>query len=193
MESISIHAPARGATPRGLRFLWRRNFYFNPRTRTGCDVCPDTRHAMAGYFNPRTRTGCDKGLGQRLPGHSGVFQSTHPHGVRLTSIRRALTNLAFQSTHPHGVRRRVTTHGSRTFTFQSTHPHGVRHLDDLSGDGLNIISIHAPARGATRVVVQSVTPRGFQSTHPHGVRHELVCLLGVRGIISIHAPARGAT
>jgi len=35
----------------------------------------------------------------------GVFQSTHPHGVRL-SVREDMRpfHIKFQSTHPHGVR-----------------------------------------------------------------------------------------
>ena len=32
------------------------------------------------------------------------FQSTHPHGVRLGSIKRSDVEQVFQSTHPHGVR-----------------------------------------------------------------------------------------
>ena len=78
---ISIHAPARGATffrlgrhmasifqsthPHGVRHPVHVNFrgleYFNPRTRTGCDLRIGT---SSGHwnFNPRTRTGCDSCL-----------------------------------------------------------------------------------------------------------------------------------
>jgi len=78
------------------------------------------------------------------------------------------------------------------------------------------VSIHAPARGATRVegtpllvfrcfnprtrtgcdrlgVWLPLSPVPFQSTHPHGVRlGEDSFQCGLRGV-SIHAPARGAT
>ena len=84
--------------------------------------------------------------------HTGVlgFQSTHLRGVRLCvrSFRRVYL-LLFQSTHLRGVRQK------RTGQY---------------GDTL-IVSIHAPARGAT----QGMT------------------LVGAREVVSIHAPARGAT
>ena len=35
------------------------------------------------------------------------FQSTHPHGVRLSLRHNLLFNKWFQSTHPHGVRRGI--------------------------------------------------------------------------------------
>ena len=83
--------------------------------------------------------------------------------------------------------------------FQSTHPRGVRqanaHLIEAAP-----VSIHAPARGATRQAInirrqvkfQSTHPRGvrlknpaksacayrFQSTHPRGVRQQKLCTRG---------------
>ena len=56
----------------------------------------------------------------------------------------------FQSTHPHGVR--LCNHCSSHVInwFQSTHPHGVRHTTTISYDKETNVSIHAPARGATR-------------------------------------------
>ena len=79
-----------------------------------------------------------------------------------------------------------------------------------------IISIHAPARGATKRVrqlclcISDFNPRTrtgcddvkenqhffshkFQSTHPHGVRLEKWGVIKPFFDISIHAPARGAT
>ncbi len=58
-----------------------------------------------------------------------------------------------------------------------------------------VISIHAPARGATTSHVEDVdrTPV-FQSTLPRGERLDCkYCPLMFRELISIHAPARGAT
>ncbi len=85
---------------------------------------------------------------------------------------------------------------------------------ELYGYG-QMISIHAPARGATpsaRIVIpllifQSTLPRGerqvfiismvtyiiFQSTLPRGERLLLAAQDGFNLKISIHAPARGAT
>ena len=56
---ISIHAPARGATWTLGTGAKRSLPYFNPRTRTGCDVSRTTGLAAGINFNPRTRTGCD--------------------------------------------------------------------------------------------------------------------------------------
>ncbi len=61
--TISIHAPARGAT---YRFHSHPLLvYFNPRTRTGCDFHGIGAALEAADFNPRTRTGCDGGSGAR--------------------------------------------------------------------------------------------------------------------------------
>ncbi len=55
--------------------------------------------------------------------------------------------------------------------FQSTHPHGVR-PNGLGVYWCIIVSIHAPARGATRNVSDYKLSLWFQSTHPHGVRRK---------------------
>ena len=123
-----------------------------------------------------------------------VFQSTHPHGVRLLRF-----NVLF---HPFGVSIHAPTRGATHFIL------GVVELNDVSihaptrgatSDCANMVdktftvsihaptrgatncaaskfkhipvSIHAPTRGATNVnIYVSDTPK-FQSTHPHGVRH----------------------
>ena len=60
--------------------------------------------------------------------------------------------------------------------------------------GKIVISIHAPARGATTAFLKSgFSPNLFQSTHPHGVRLVYIISLHSFLCISIHAPARGAT
>jgi len=78
----------------------------------------------------------------------------------------------FQSTHPHGVRLIKAATLGEQIEFQSTHPHGVRLEWELGGHKHMYVSIHAPARGATPTQ-QSRQPGGpFQSTHPHGVRRQ---------------------
>jgi len=78
-----------------------------------------------------------------------------------------------------------------------------------------MVSIHAPARGATQprgrpALLECFNPRAragrdtntahtspisilFQSTRPRGARLEGVLIKHVFGLVSIHAPARGAT
>ncbi len=60
----------------------------------------------------------------------------------------------------------------RQIVFQSTRPRGARPVGGCSGHCMAEVSIHAPARGATR-------------------RHATVRRYGID--VSIHAPARGAT
>ncbi len=79
--TVSIHAPARGAT---------RN------TRA-----PDRRPAC---FNPRSRTGSDAVAAAPVP-PPPVFQSTLPHGERPSRDVFHIDDHVFQSTLPHGERR----------------------------------------------------------------------------------------
>ena len=99
-----------------------------------------------------------------------MFQSTHPHGVRLTHRGKTVNVLKFQSTHPHGVRRA----GSLTsFACSEVSIHAPTwgatpsKRDCLTKEP---VSIHAPTWGATRREPKARRADAFQSTHPHGVR-----------------------
>ena len=81
-----------------------------------------------------------------------MFQSTHPHGVRLSTLGKIF---------------------SCTDWFQSTHPHGVRHFYAKIKKEHERVSIHAPTRGATANEKIMAVGIKFQSTHPHGVRPDL--------------------
>ena len=127
--------------------------------------------ALYKSFNPRTHTGCDRFLA--IDGHLiTLFQSTHPHGVRLNSLSVL----------------------DPSFLFQSTHPHGVRHHVSLMKQKTSV-SIHAPTRGATRTCRIPLRHLAlvFQSTHPHGVRRLMSSSYHRVPAVSIHAPTRGAT
>ena len=56
-----------------------------------------------------------------------------------------------------------------------------------------LVSIHAPARGATFTRSRKLVLRGFQSTHPMRGATCTGCNVYRDRLISIHAPARGAT
>ncbi|CFX74670.1 Uncharacterized [Syntrophomonas zehnderi OL-4] len=117
---VSIHAPARGATavskPRSARHTG-----FNPRTRTGCD--PAERwlvQVQRGVSIHAPARGATREKGQAFI-EGPMFQSTHPHGVRLRYlIPRCTRRKLFQSTHPHGVR--PDTYGLRVCSFSSFNP-----------------------------------------------------------------------
>ena len=80
LQFISIHAPAWGATVRSSRkVLCALNF--NPRSRMGSDN-NDIQHSVPdSHFNPRSRMGSDHphDVFQYV---SSIFQSTPPHGER---------------------------------------------------------------------------------------------------------------
>ncbi|SHL13149.1 hypothetical protein SAMN05720764_10842 [Fibrobacter sp. UWH5] len=97
------------------------------------------------------------------------------------------------------------------FVFQFTHPRGVRYLTSAVL-ALEMVSIHAPTRGAIKTIgyitlvvsFNSRTHAGcdtpncpcsmlsrFQFTHPRGVRSRQLLAMSAAGV-SIHAPTRGA-
>ena len=56
--AISIHAPVKGATDRGLHFQ-TASVDFNPRSREGSDRTGATAVPILADFNPRSREGSD--------------------------------------------------------------------------------------------------------------------------------------
>ena len=56
---ISIHAPAKGATELIMQSDWTVQ-YFNPRSREGSDATQDGAIMDLADFNPRSREGSDK-------------------------------------------------------------------------------------------------------------------------------------
>ena len=78
-----------------------------------------------------------------------VFQSTHPHGVRLRDRGIQSRSELFQSTHPHGVRHQLNIHDYDKECFNPRTRTGC----DLALPRTEVesqnVSIHAPARGAT--------------------------------------------
>ena len=168
-SGVSIHAPAWGATDMHKWTLIHLSC-FNPRTRVGCDKVGIDRTETVGRFqsthprgvrrwraalpvsavcfNPRTRVGCD-GDGRNSYVHDGCFNPR----TRVGCDKHTFTGFA------------------SPFSFQSTHPRGVRHFKTHRAFHKIIVSIHAPAWGATII----------QLNNSHYI------------VVSIHAPAWGAT
>ena len=145
-----------------------------------------------------------------------LFQSTRPHGARHRAAglslrgwpvsihapaRGATSQPRIHSIFPAGFNPRArtgrdlgkTSSANRLRLFQSTRPHGAR-LHEVDDGVLHaIVSIHAPARGATRRSGTRPKPPPFQSTRPHGARQGLPWRQAKHRGVSIHAPARGAT
>ena len=235
-HAVSIHAPAWGATfasSISLRFVTRfnprtrvgcdipgrrdivANSGFNPRTRVGCDLLLSRLRTRKLSFNPRTRVGCDFRCTCRASRACGFNPRTRV-GCDRQRLMLARTLSLFQSTHPRGVRHPFVKDFTGRSWFQSTHPRGVRLRAACMAMSHFMVSIHAPAWGATRASeARMPSVFKFQSTHPRGVRHTDMYLYGLecrfqsthpRGVrrisntpsdavlrVSIHAPAWGAT
>ena len=212
--TVSIHAPARGATSSSSALPPRR-------------TC----------FNSRAREGRDRylfGAGVAV----ATFQFTRPRGARPFSRPQArvpdcvsihapargatVTKFVFIALGSFNSRAREgRDHCTRVFTergwgFNSRAREGRDFRLVHRRRRIAAVSIHAPARGATLPPErhQSLS-RGFQFTRPRGARHgEKNSLFPFRGFqftrprgarpislmysretfgVSIHAPARGAT
>jgi hypothetical protein len=182
--------------PRGVRLACSRRCVlsrecFNPRTRGGCDLrrllcsqhCPHVSiHAPAGgatdqieilnpndsSFNPRTRGGCDRAC-QSGRIKENAFQSTHPRGVRPTWLPMGFLPLCFNPRTRGGCdiaakHAPQPNEGFNPRTRGGCDPASVSHT-------LGLVSIHAPAGGAT-----------MTDTYAGHITE-----------VSIHAPAGGAT
>ena len=158
----------------------------------GCDTPPTYKtQPSTSRFNPRTRMGCDD---RNSLDYNVDEVSIHAPAWGATVLNPLLVVAnVFQSTHPHGVRHNGGSGFEKLIRFQSTHPHGVRPYSRPERWYHTIVSIHAPAWGATTptefsyCTIKCFNPRTrmgcdvrrspashiadrFQSTHPHGVR-----------------------
>ena len=138
------------------------------------------------------------------------------HHVSISFMKKLALYKCFNPRTHTGCDNKVQNEVKKASEFQSTHPHGVRRVNDTFCAYKEIVSIHAPTRGATgasclnlakRLTFQSTHPHGvrhysiwrytswleFQSTHPHGVRLSSLKEKIEEVRVSIHAPTRGAT
>ena len=168
---VSIHTPARGATSRSGSGP-SSSTCFNPHTRAGCDMQPLGRLLNYAQVSIHTPARGATRRTRRLPALRSRFNPHTRAGCDTPAVPVVTGTLSFQSTHPRGVRR-------STAVYQS-----LAHL----------VSIHTPARGATRDKINIVDWIDmFQSTHPRGVRQAQPRPRRSTGSVSIHTPARGAT
>ena len=112
---------------------------------------PSPPHGDQGRgFNPRTRVGCDP-FRLPQPPRENRFQSTHPRGVR--HVKPIVDSRNCGRFNP---RTRVGCDLDKGIAvialqkkFQSTHPRGVRPAGKGQARRGGVVSIHAPAWGAT--------------------------------------------
>ena len=136
--------------------------------RGGRLSCLYSFHSTKG-FNPRPRVGGDT---TETKSDSGGRVSIHaPAWGATANGSRIIRTFRFQSTPPRGGRQPPDTTACIFWLFQSTPPRGGRHSRVLHVPGKTLVSIHAPAWGATIFLSDSIVSRK----------------------VSIHAPAWGAT
>ena len=190
---VSIHAPAWGAT---TTRWWRSPtvLSFNPRARVGRDgLFPGLRARQDAFQSTRPRgarhpqgreAGCLQAVSIHAPAWGAtLFQFIHSRELLGFNPRARVGRDRPRST-PRATHRCCFNPRARVgrdlcrwsavrpeSQFQSTRPRGARRRVQVGGAAVVIVSIHAPAWGATR--------------HCRGRR-------GRRGV-SIHAPAWGAT
>ena len=122
------------------------------------------------------------------------FQSTFPREERPYYTIVRIQVLQFQSTLPREERPFPTDFVTAFMPYFNPRSH---ERSDRKGFYIfmdNSISIHAPTRGATALIVGAVSSSLFQSTLPREERLASEILEKLRKYqISIHAPTRGAT
>ena len=185
--------------PRGVRPTvgWRKGRRlqsFNPRTREGCDTRRmETATRLRACFNPRTREGCD----ERFAFCALAKFSFNPRtreGCDTAVSAHGACQVRFNPRTREGCDAVAAGSALLPLQFQSTHPRGVRPRGYANPLSFTVVSIHAPARGATCTMcrIWKLCP-SFQSTHPRGVRQQFARGFEAYLRVSIHAPARGAT
>ena len=167
LESVSIHAPARGATSASRNFMPSNLFQSTP-PRGGRHINL-FKNPVLGCFNPRPRAGGDSvGLSEG----DDLEVSIHAPARGATYQRRRYCSRSwFQSTPPRGGRQPTTSIPFRSSNVSIHAP--ARGATNSAGVffGYALVSIHAPARGATVVSGMATTESPFQSTPPRGGRH----------------------
>ena len=164
---VSIHAPAWGATRRPARRGWSCGFQF---TLPHGERHGEGRGAGVDIgFNSRSRMGSDCHFAPPFLNRR-QFQFTLPHGERPFSPSPSSPLAEFQFTLPHGERLEAQR-GADVAGVVSIHAPawGATHGRPTPGPGFKV-SIHAPAWGATLQRPRLGRSLLFQFTLPHGER-----------------------
>jgi len=216
LTQVSIHAPARGATPDPT--MTTSTFAgFNPRSREGSDcsgvnTTPDSPqvsiHAPARGatpfqpatevcdcgFNPRSREGSDRRFAFTLGTALRVSIHAPARGATPEALQHGLKSRSFNPRSREGSDPGNDGAGAKVSVFQSTLPRGERPQAAIKRVHGHLVSIHAPARGATLsgptggAILLSFNPRSREGSDP-----ALPQPSPPSRMVSIHAPARGAT
>ena len=213
----------RATRPRGERpaCSWRSSrelSRFNPRTHAGRDSTSLASMNSRASFNPRAHAGRDLRLVHAHAEQVGVSTHAPTRGATGAAIEIAGIKLTFQPTRPRGARRArpsrlpasssrfnprahagrdARQHGSAGVQeLVSTHAptRGATRGAPLVAGRVPCVSTHAPTRGATRRPAQNWSDAPGFNPRAHAGRDRNVCDVRlVVGVVSTHAPTRGAT
>ncbi len=186
-QNVSIHAPARGATPTGrLSSLFCEFQFTRPRGARLARNASKRRAVLFQFTRPR---GARR---QRVSGHpSGIcFNSRAREGRDNLTVTGTTYNITFQFTRPRGARLRGNYIPRQRPSFNSRAREG-RDCYRAGTRCLRAVSIHAPARGATWVMIEADDGEVFQFTRPRGARRESVPSSPLQGMFQFTRP-RGA-
>ena len=188
VHSVSIHAPARGATSQKVVILNPHGF--NSRAREGRDLFDKT------FSKPKPVSihAPARGATEFWPElcHVGEVSIHAPARGATMSAAYLARYSKFQFTRPRGARPFLVCQYAHLYCFNSRAREGRDRLNPIKSPPC-IVSIHAPARGATNGQVSRRTVGMFQFTRPRGARPNHHRALSYSRGVSIHAPARGAT
>ena len=189
LAEVSIHAPARGATAARPPRAVTRGVSIHAPAR-GATSIPASAVVACAFQSTRPHGARLERLAHSVLRHG--FQSTRPHGARHS---RAILGAELERVSIHAPARGATALScARSRTMTCFNPRARTGRDDdttlttAANAGFNPrartgrdaevgaraqcqgVSIHAPARGATRSCIRSAARRLFQSTRPHGAR-----------------------
>ena len=172
-QNWSVYFRAQFTRPQGARPLigsgGRRAARFNSRARKGRDSGMVLSSGLSAVSIHAPARGATATLNAGV--HKPSVSIHAPARGATIAFRRDSVYCEFQFTRPQGARQTSLGETSTAKVFQFTRPQGARPGRARALPALSGVSIHAPARGATRADGQA-----------HDVHR-----------VSIHAPARGAT
>ncbi len=145
--AVSIHAPAWGATSSHMQRLSVMKC-FNPRARVGRDFY----RGLMGFIRSLFQSTRPRGARHLLSLLASLASTVSIHAPAWGATPFSLTEVKpgeFQSTRPRGARQLLASYMKDNILFQSTRPRGARQVFCFVQISLYIVSIHAPAWGAT--------------------------------------------
>ena len=142
--------------PRGVRrkagIEVKHEIYFNPRTSEGCDCSRARAFPSCRHFNPRTPCGVRPGIGSGLT-ELVEFQSTHPmRGATCPCAIFARPCRDFNPRTREGCDTKPSEEEFQTQNFNPRTREGCDRTEHRRHPRVDI-SIHAPARGATKSAI----------------------------------------